>query len=66
MKTLKAKKDFVLDGVDYFAGDEIKTKDMATIVRLNEKGYIEPLTRKEIQTIKNEIENPKKTKEVQE
>lgn len=45
---IKAKKDFCLDGKDYFAGEEINTNDIKVISRLNEKGFIEPLSRKEI------------------
>lgn len=63
MKKIIAKKDFTIDD-DYFAiGEEIdllEVKDYKTIVILNEKGFIEPLTRKELKEIKKGFENPKK------
>lgn len=55
MKTIKAKKDFTLNNIDYFIGDNVKTKSISDIVRLNEKGLIEPLTRKEIVLIQKEL-----------
>lgn len=54
-----AKKDFTRNGEYVFAGDEIKANDISEIVRLNEKGFIEPLTFKEIVQLKKELENPK-------
>ena len=57
MKTIKAKKDFTLDGVEYLEGDEIKTKDIKTISRLNEKGFIEPLSRKEMILLERELKS---------
>jgi hypothetical protein len=48
MKSVKAIKDFTLNGVDYFKGDEVEVKDIKDIVKINEKGFIEPLTRKDI------------------
>ena len=55
MKSVKAIKDFTLHGVDYFKGDEIEVKDIADIVKLNEKGFIEPLTRKDIVLFERQI-----------
>lgn len=54
-----AKKDFTRKGEYVFAGDEIKANDINEIVRLNEKGFIEPLTFKDIVQLKRELENPK-------
>lgn len=54
-----AKKDFTRNGEYVFAGDEIKANDINEIVRLNEKGFIEPLTFKDIVQLKKELENPK-------
>ena len=63
MKKIITKKDFTIDD-DYFAiNDEVnlyKIKDYKIIVNLNEKGFIEPLTRKELKEIKEGFENPKK------
>lgn len=54
-----AKKDFTRNGEYVFTGDEVKANDINEIVRLNEKGFIEPLTFKEIVQLKKELENPK-------
>ena len=59
---LIAKKDFTINGEYFYDGKEVVTKDYATIVRLNEKGFIYPITRKELTEIKEELENPKKIK----
>lgn len=55
MKSVKAIKDFTLDGVDYIQGDNIEVNNIQQIVRLNEKGFIEPLSRKEIVLIQRQI-----------
>ena len=54
----KVKRDFSLNGKYYFAGDEIDGT-YEEISMLNEKGYIEPLTLKELQ----EYRKPKKEDE---
>ena len=54
-----AKKDFTRKGEPLFAGDEIKVNSVEELVKLNEKGFIEPLTFKEIVQFKKELENPK-------
>lgn len=46
---LKATKNLILDGIYYDKGDDIEIKDKATLIRLNEKGFIEPLTPKQVQ-----------------
>lgn len=63
MKKLIAKKDFSANGINYIEGDEIKTKNYQAIVELNEKGFIEPLTYKDLVLIKRELDNPKLKKE---
>ena len=55
MKSIKAKKDFTLNNVDYFVGEEIKINNISDIIKLNEKGFIEPLTRKDIALIQREL-----------
>lgn len=57
---IKAKKDFILDGYRYIEGDEIKIKDINVIKRLNEKGFIEPLSYRELVLLEREINKPKK------
>lgn len=44
-----AKKDFTVNGVYYFKGDEIKVTSKESLIKLNEIGFIEPLSRKEIE-----------------
>lgn len=38
-----------LNGVFYDKGDEIKVETIEQLQKLNERGFIEPLTQKEIQ-----------------
>ena len=54
-----AKKDFTRKGELIFAGDEVIVNSVEELVKLNEKGFIEPLTFKEIVQFKKELENPK-------
>lgn len=63
MKKIIARKDFILNGVDYIQGDEIKNLTYQEIVKLNEKGFIEPLEYKDLVLIKRELENKKNSKE---
>ena len=44
-----AKIDCQLNGIYYSKGDEIKVNNKKQLLLLNEKGFIEPLTPKEIQ-----------------
>lgn len=62
MKKLIAKKDFTANGVNYIEGDEIKTSNYESIVKLNEKGFIAPLSYKDLVLIKRELDNPKTLK----
>lgn len=55
MKPIKAKKDFTLNDIEYFVNDIVETDNISDIIRLNEKGFIEPLTRKEIVLIQREL-----------
>lgn len=59
MKKIIAKIDFSVNGIDYIAGDEISGLSYNQIVRLNEKGFIEPLKYKDLVLIKRELENKK-------
>ena len=58
MKPIKAKVLCSYKGTWYEAGDEIKVETKEDLVRLNEKGFIEPLTFKDIQNFGKE--EPKK------
>lgn len=60
MKEIKALKDFSIDGKFYFKDDVITDLTIEQINRLNEKGYIEPLTFKELVTLEKEMKKPKK------
>lgn len=60
MKKIIVVKEFTASGKDYIVGDEILTKNYEAIVKLNEKGFIEPLTHKDLVLIKRELDNPKK------
>lgn len=59
MKKIIVIKDFTAGGVDYIAGDELKTNNYNSIVKLNEQGFIEPLSYKDLVLIKRELENAK-------
>lgn len=61
MKKLIAKKDFIVDGIAFIKGDEVNIKDIVTIRKLNEKGFIEPLNFKELIIIERELKNPTKS-----
>ena len=52
-----------LNGKVYEIGDEITNISKKALIQLNEKGYIEPLTAKEIQNFGKEVENKKIEKE---
>ena len=58
MKPIKAKVLFSHKGILYEAGDEVKVETKEELVKLNEKGFIEPLTFKDIQNFGKE--EPKK------
>lgn len=61
MKTPVAKQEFFLKDRFYSIGDEVK-ESFEDIVRLNEKGLIEPLSYKELL----ELKHPNKKKEKEE
>lgn len=59
MKKVIAKKDFVLNSKNYIIGDEIETKNIEDIIKLNEKGFIEPLSYKDLVILEREIKKEK-------
>ena len=59
MKPIKAKVLFSYKGIWYEVGDEVKVETREDLVKLNEKGFIEPLTFKDIQNF-GKKEEPKK------
>lgn len=60
MKKIIAKINFSINDVDYIAKEEVDIKNYETIVRLNEKGYIEPLTYEDLVLIQRELKKNKK------
>ena len=63
MMKIIAKVDFVANDIQYIKGDEITGLNYEQIVKLNEKGFIEPLEYRDLVLIKRELEKPKKKEE---
>ena len=62
-------RDFVLNGEYYFENDEIEPNKIGTIqdiARLNENGFIKPLSLKELIKLESEMKQPKKINEEEE
>lgn len=62
-------RDFVLNGVYYFENDEIEPNKIGTIqdiARLNENGFIKPLSLKELIKLESEMKQSKKINEEEE
>lgn len=59
MKKVIAKIDFTIDKNKYIKGDEINGLNMQQIVKLNEKGFIEPLYYKDLVLIERELNKKK-------
>ena len=57
MKKIIAKIDFSSNIGNYIKGDEIKNLTYEQIVKLNEKGFIEPLEYKDLVLIERELKN---------
>ena len=57
MKTIIAKKDFRLNGKYYYKDSEIKIKNYADLVKLNQNGFIIPLSSEDMKEIKEELKN---------
>ena len=55
-----AKKDFSTNIGDYVKGDEVKGLTYEQIAKLNEKGFIESLSFKDLVLIKRELEKEEK------
>ena len=60
MKPIIVVKNFTANGKNYIANDEIKDMTYNQIVKLNEKGFIKPLSYEDLTIIKRELEKPKK------
>lgn len=59
MKKIIARINFTANGKSYIKGDIIENLTYHQIVKLNEKGFIEPLTYVDLVLIKREIEKNK-------
>jgi len=59
MKSIKAAINFTLGKNKYIAGEEIKIDDINLINKLNENGFIEPLSYEDLTLIEREIKNKK-------
>ena len=60
---LIANKDFTLNGSYYFENDEIAPEKIGTIrdiSRLNENGFIKPISLKELLQLEKELKQPNK------
>lgn len=60
MKKIIVKKDFISNLGNFIVGDEITGLEYEQIVKLNKKGFIEPLNYRDLVLIKRELENKKK------
>lgn len=63
IKKVIAAKDFSANGIFYIAGDELRGLSFEQIIKLNEKGLIEPLDLKDIILITRENNKVKDIKE---
>ena len=59
MKKIIAKQDFILNGKKYITGDEVEVRDIQMVIKLNEKGFIEPLSYKDIVLVERELKSKK-------
>ena len=60
---LIAQRDFILNGEYYFKNDEIEPNKIGTIqdiARLNENGFIKPLSLKELVKLEQELKQNRK------
>lgn len=63
MTKIIARINFSINNKSYLKGEEIHDLKYEEIVKLNEKGYIEPLKYEELILIKRELEKPKNKEE---
>lgn len=55
-----AKKDCKINNVYYDKGDEIKVDNKGQLLKLIEKGFVEPMSMKDIQNFDKKIKEEKK------
>ena len=63
MKKLIAKKDFSIDGKFFIKDEPIEIRNIDTIKKLNEKGFIYPLELKELIIVERQLKNGYKEEE---
>ena len=63
MSHYKAKTNFTLNGIFYENGDDVKVQNKQQLVKLNELGFIQPLSEKDIQNFGKEPKENTKNKE---
>ena len=54
-----ARMDFIFNGTGYIAGDEVEVDDIVKIAKLNELGYIEPLSYKDLVLLERQLKKEK-------
>ena len=59
MKKVIAKTDFTIDKNKYIKGEEVNGLNFEQIVKLNEKGFIQPLYYKDLVLIERELKKKK-------
>ena len=59
MKQVIAKQSFIANGKQYIKGDKIENLTINQIKKLNEKGFIEPLTYEDLVIIERELNKNK-------
>ena len=63
MKKIIAKKDFTIDGKFFIKDEPVDVKNIDTIKKLNEKGFIYPLELKDLVILEREFKNNIKEEE---
>lgn len=57
-----ASKNFILNNYEYIKGEEVKINNIEQVNKLNELGYIEPLTYEELVKLKRELNDKEEAK----
>lgn len=63
MKKLIAKKDFSIDGKFFIKDEPVEIRNIDTIKKLNEKGFIYPLELKDLIVLERELKSNIKEEE---
>ena len=63
MKKIIAKKDFTINGKFFIKDEPVDVRDIDTIKKLNEKGFIYPLELKDLVILERELKNNIKEEE---